>query len=258
MEVKAMLSSDAGSITGLHGRCNGKGKKSQGGFRKFRPVETSQSFSVRVKTSKPPVRQRRTEQHQQPHVSIHREHSEVESCSPRRDCADVLQSSSESELSSDGVSMRSRSTEVSRCATPETNGLIDPFATSLSLQRKTDFLMKFFAGPHMAKFYWSENLISEHNKHIITLAMQQPVLFNAMMAKTLTEFRSAGGPIADDILPTPAGHDEEDTKVCTTDYAYYKWRTISCLREKLDSESLEEADVACAMAIVFLIKNEVS
>ena len=253
-----MLSSDPASIAGLRDSCNGGGKKSQGGFRKFRPVETSQSFSVRVKTSKPPVRQRRTEQHQQPQVRIHREHSEVGTCSGCDDCADGLQTSIESELSSDGVSVRSMSTDVSRCTTPETNGLIDPFATSLSLQRKTDFLIKFFAGPHMAKFYWSENLISEHNKHVVTLAMQQPVLFNAMMAKTLTDFRSAGGPIADDILPTPAGHDEEDTKVCTTDYAYYKWRTISCLREKLDSKSLEEADVACAMAIVFLIKNEVS
>ena len=72
-----MLSSDATSIHGLRGSCNGTGKKSQGGFRKFRPVETSQSFSVRVKTSKPPVRQRRTEQHQQPQVRSYRERSEV-------------------------------------------------------------------------------------------------------------------------------------------------------------------------------------
>ena len=73
MEVKAMLSTDTGSSKGIPGSRDGEATKAQSGFRKFRPVETSQSFSVRVKTSKPPLRQRRA----QPQARSYREASDV-------------------------------------------------------------------------------------------------------------------------------------------------------------------------------------
>lgn len=78
-----------------------------------------------------------------------------------------------------------------------------------------------------------------------------------MICKTLTEFKSSGGPVADEVVPESNGQEKDDTKIASRDYAYYRWRTLQCLRLKLDDTSAKAADFASVMAIVFLIKNEV-
>ncbi|KAJ9611643.1 hypothetical protein H2200_004827 [Cladophialophora chaetospira] len=158
--------------------------------------------------------------------------------------------------SSDSPFSRFPLSETIWLTTPNSDGLIDPFSTSLSLQRKTDLLLKFYAGPYVDKLYWSKDFINEYNSHMLPLALQHPVLFNAIIYKALIEFRLAGGSIAKDTTPMCIGHHAE-TRVSTHDFLYYKYHALQSLRKRLDAAFAKTADVACALALLFLIRNEI-
>ncbi len=86
--------------------------------------------------------------------------------------------------------------------------------------------------------------------------MSEPVLFNAMMAKTLTEFQCGGGILSNDLIPGNM-NDEENTQLSVADFSYYKMRTMQCLQECLDAQKRVQIQTAAVLAIVFVIKNEV-
>ena len=108
---------------------------------------------------------------------------------------------------------------------------------------------------HMARYYWADNLIAEHNKYVMALAMSENVLFNAMMAKTLTEFRCGGGLLANDLIPGESF--EETTQLAAADFSYYKMRTMQCLQVCLHDQTRVQLQTAAVLAIVFMIKDEV-
>ena len=90
---------------------------------------------------------------------------------------------------------------------------------------------------HMARYYWSEKLIADHNKHVVSLAMSEPVLFNALMAKTLTDIRCGRGFLLHDFAPEDI--DDAGTQLVASDLSFYKMRTMQCLQESLDSQTQE-------------------
>ena len=108
---------------------------------------------------------------------------------------------------------------------------------------------------HMARYYWSEKLIADHNKHVVSLAMSEPVLFNALMAKTLTDIRCGRGFLLHDFAPEDI--DDAGTQLVASDLSFYKMRTMQCLQESLDSQTQERLQAAAMLAIILTIKDEV-
>lgn len=119
---------------------------------------------------------------------------------------------------------------------------------------QADEVEETVASKHLARFYWDEDLIAEHNRHVVSLALANPVLFNAMMTKTLTEFSGVGGCLSTDLIPR--AHDKESLSA-KVDFAFFKVQTLNWLRRCLDKEAKTGIEPATMFAILFLIKNEV-
>ncbi len=53
----------------------------------------------------------------------------------------------------------------------------------------------------LARIYWNDAQAGEYTTQDIPLAFRKPALFNAMMAKSLTEFQTVGGALPPDLVP---------------------------------------------------------
>ncbi len=85
----------------------------------------------------------------------------------------------------------------------------------------------------MTRHCWSENLIAHHNKYVVSLAMCEPVLINALMAKTLTDIRSGRGFLLHDFAPEEI--EDDGTQLVASDLLIYKMRTMQCLQASLNT-----------------------
>lgn len=112
----------------------------------------------------------------------------------------------------------------------------------------------------MGRYYYGfDNLVNEHHKYVIGPALSEPVIFNAMMAKVLCDFRCGRGILPSDFIPP----DMDQMQLATADLAFYKMRTMQCLQDSLDSTKqtdqyhTQSAQTAAMFAIILMVKAEV-
>ncbi|EXJ59500.1 uncharacterized protein A1O5_12125 [Cladophialophora psammophila CBS 110553] len=124
---------------------------------------------------------------------------------------------------------------------------------STSLDRKRDFLLRYFSTTHLAQVYWSDVHAADHNSHIVPLALQKPALFNAMMAKALTDFRFGDDALSDDMVLRCNDNEIRSVKI---DFAFFKVQALKHLRSSLDDGAMREICPSIVMTTIFLVKTE--
>ena len=108
----------------------------------------------------------------------------------------------------------------------------------------------------MARYYYGfDRLVNEHHKYVMGPCLTEPVIFNALMAKVLSDFRCGRGIFPSDFVPP----DKTPLELATTDIAYYKMRTMRCLQDSINpqEQSGTQPLEAALFAIILLVKLEV-
>ena len=107
----------------------------------------------------------------------------------------------------------------------------------------------------MARIYWNEAQAADYNSHVVQLALRKPFLFNALMAKSLTDFQTAGGALPANSVPRDV---EKERKSLMIDFDFFKMQTMKGLRTALDSVSADQPCPSIVVTILLLLKTEVS
>ncbi|KIW87087.1 uncharacterized protein Z519_12384 [Cladophialophora bantiana CBS 173.52] len=106
---------------------------------------------------------------------------------------------------------------------------------------------------HLTQVYWSDVQAADHNSLIVPLALQNPALFNAMMAKALTDFRFGGNGLSDDMVPRCNDNESRSVKI---DFAFFKVQALKHLRLTLGDGAMREIFQSIVITTIFLVKIE--
>ncbi|KAJ9616493.1 hypothetical protein H2200_000212 [Cladophialophora chaetospira] len=122
-----------------------------------------------------------------------------------------------------------------------------------SLDKKMDFLLRSFSTTHLARIYWNQAQAADYGNHVIRLALRKPVLLNALMTKSLTDFQTAGGALPAGSVPRDRDKEEKSLMI---DFNFFLLQTVTGLRTALDSVSAEQPESSIVVTILLLLKTE--